>query len=92
MIQRVWIKLGSTKDHSFWTGGTDLGSEGKFYWTYSGEAFNYTCFDNNQPDNLAGKENCLHLWNGNKWNDNDCASKFRFICELNYFAKFAFDQ
>ncbi|XP_065349729.1 lectin subunit alpha-like [Cloeon dipterum] len=72
----------------YWTSGTDLDSEGHFYWSATGEDIGalFTLFAENQPDNADGKENCLQLCNESdtfRWHDEDCSTKLKFICELN---------
>ncbi|XP_065348723.1 P-selectin-like [Cloeon dipterum] len=79
--------LGETTDR-FWLSGTDLGSEGKFYWSATGKNIGlFSDFSSGQPDNYKGNEHCLQLWTNtpNKtyaWNDNVCEHMYRFICEL----------
>lgn len=83
-IQTKFIFL-AVKSDDYWISGTDLGSEGKFYWASTGQPFgDYTKFKSNQPDNFEGVEHCLHYvgWvSADNWNDNNCDKKFRFICE-----------
>lgn len=93
-----WITLRDNNIHSkfifsekrdhYWISGTDLGSEGKFYWASTGQPFgDYTKFKSHPPDNFEGVEHCLHYvgWaSADFWNDNNCDNKFRFICESRY--------
>ncbi|CAB3379452.1 Hypothetical predicted protein [Cloeon dipterum] len=81
--------FGSSTDR-FWLSGTDLGKEGTFYWSGVGkfiDAFWY--FEDGQPDNANGNENCVQYFvhpdfndATYKWNDDKCNSPFRFVCEL----------
>ncbi|XP_065353556.1 CD209 antigen-like protein E [Cloeon dipterum] len=81
--------FGSSSDR-FWLSGTDLGSEGVFYWSGVGQfidAFWY--FEDGQPDNANGNENCVQYFvhpdfsdATYKWNDHECNAPFRFVCEL----------
>ncbi|XP_065344091.1 CD209 antigen-like protein B [Cloeon dipterum] len=70
----------------FWLSGTDLGSEGKFYWAGTGmDVEGFTKFLRGQPDNYIGEEHCLqfhrHRITNIGWNDNKCDVQCRFICE-----------
>ncbi|CAB3359798.1 Hypothetical predicted protein [Cloeon dipterum] len=74
----------------FWISGTDLGSEGRFYWAANGKSvMNFADFEFGQPDNKDGKEHCLRLKKSRvqlmpvyRWDDSNCGCKFRYICEV----------
>ncbi|XP_059488753.1 C-type lectin 37Da-like [Neocloeon triangulifer] len=71
----------------YWISGSDMGSEGEFYWTGTGRKIEtFTNYREGQPDNYMGKEHCLYLKMRNfnmMWNDSDCeGAKMRFICEM----------
>ena len=51
-----------------WIGA--YGDEHGWAWV-TGEAWDYTCWSPENPDNAAGTEWFGHLWNGMKWNDLD---------------------
>lgn len=72
-------------DDLWWIGGTDQGSEGKFYWLSNGHQIGFTDFATGQPDNANGTENCLELMGpvGHKWNDRNCDIERFFICKQN---------
>lgn len=66
-----------------WTDGIDLGSENNFYWSSTGENFDYAPWHETQPDNGSNNENCAGIvkWFKNvRLNDDDCSKKFHFIC------------
>jgi len=65
-----------------WLGANDRHYEGSFRWT-DGSPVNFTGWAYNEPNNSGGGEDCVHMFKSksNKWNDNDCAEKFFFICE-----------
>jgi hypothetical protein len=71
----------------YWTSGSDLGSEGQFYWASTGQVLGiYDNFDHPlQPDNANKSEHCLELrvprLNLKNWNDRSCDRKSRYICE-----------
>ncbi|CAB3359796.1 Hypothetical predicted protein [Cloeon dipterum] len=81
--------LGDGNDR-FWLSGTDLGSEGNFYWSSNAKLLKtFIDFEIAQPDNLGGKEHCIQFRRSRderklkyKWNDDVCKSRNRFICEL----------
>ncbi len=52
-----------------WLGATDSVTEGDWKWI-TGEPWNYSNWDEGQPDNAAN-ENYLHYWYGGTWNDNN---------------------
>ncbi|CAB3379369.1 Hypothetical predicted protein [Cloeon dipterum] len=76
--------IGETK-RTFWASGTDLGSEGTFYWNGTGSKVEgFTNFDKGEPNNFNGTEHCLELVAHDGaiyWNDNNCNISFDFICE-----------
>ncbi|XP_065348734.1 C-type lectin domain family 4 member K-like [Cloeon dipterum] len=82
--------IGNTNEN-YWLSGTDLGSEGKFYWSATGKDIKgFTFYSRGQPDNNKRNEHCLHFWNDPfikppvaRWNDYPCGLACRFICELN---------
>ena len=63
----------------YWLGGTDQDNEGEWKWI-TGEAFNYTNWNEAQPDNYENEDYlCMYNYNG-KWNDYS-GNLFGFICE-----------
>ncbi|XP_065331612.1 hepatic lectin-like isoform X1 [Cloeon dipterum] len=72
----------------FWISGTDLGSEKKFYWSGVGKTMEtFWYFEDGQPDNANNNENCVQYVKETnkptyKWNDENCNTPFRFVCEL----------
>ena len=46
----------------------------------TGEAWSYTNWDNNQPDNAYNEDNLL-FWTGDRWNDHQSDGSFPYICE-----------
>ncbi|VDH94800.1 low affinity immunoglobulin epsilon Fc receptor [Mytilus galloprovincialis] len=68
---------------SFWLGGTDIQNEGDWIWTSSQTVVTFDDWTVDAPNNRFGNEHCLAIrkLNGFQWNDDDCSSSFRFICE-----------
>ncbi|MBF0337715.1 MAG: C-type lectin domain-containing protein [Nitrospirae bacterium] len=62
-----------------WLGATDTGSEGSWKWI-TGETWSFTDWDSGEPNNQGGIENCL-VYKQNKWNDTECTSTYRSLCE-----------
>uniref|UniRef100_A0A1Q3FRY7 Putative salivary c-type lectin n=2 Tax=Culex tarsalis TaxID=7177 RepID=A0A1Q3FRY7_CULTA len=71
---------------SWWIAGTDLGKTGSFVWITDNRPVDfptgYTNFNRGEPNNGNGKEHCLEVGTGTKWNDVSCDRKNRYICEL----------
>ncbi len=66
----IWNNLGSDLG-LYLLGATDAANEGDYQWI-TGEAFNYTNWAPNEPNNGLGSENYLQFWfteNGGVWND-----------------------
>ncbi|KAL9703544.1 hypothetical protein quinque_007062 [Culex quinquefasciatus] len=72
----------------WWIAGTDLGKPGSFVWITGNKRIDgrvgYTNFAAGQPENLSGTGHCLAAGGtgGTQWNNVDCESKSRYICEL----------
>ena len=67
-----------------WLGGLDKGNEGIWKWESTGQTIQFNDFQQGQPDNSNGAENCLEIilsstkfW----WNDNNCGTKLSSVCE-----------
>ncbi len=68
----------------YWIGATDEKEEGQWEWV-TGEAWNYTAWANNQPDNAVSNEHYVHLMTSGEWNDihhESNADKIGFILEI----------
>ena len=68
----------------FWTGGTDVQTEGHWVWNHTGDPLAFTNWHTLEPNNGSGDEHCLWLdWYFNwKWNDATCnRQRACFICE-----------
>eukprot|EP00105_Crassostrea_gigas_P012433 XP_011428419.1 PREDICTED: perlucin isoform X1 [Crassostrea gigas] len=68
---------------SFWIGGNDLISEGKWMWMTSHTPLHYTNWAHGEPSNEFGGEHCMSLlfYTDYHWNDERCKTVLPFICE-----------
>jgi len=81
--------FGMGNEH-FWSSGTDMAEEGKFFWMSTGKPLTYENWNAGEPNNFKYEngegENCLELWNrdgkGLKWNDTPCSFESYFVCEV----------
>ena len=55
-------------------GLTDLATEGHFVWGTDFSGLDYTNWNDGEPNNSGGNEECAHLYGirGLKWNDLSC--------------------
>ncbi|XP_048746059.1 perlucin-like protein [Ostrea edulis] len=73
-----WIQNEGVGD-KWWTAGTDVDSEGSWYWAHSNNTMNYTNWSAYQP-NGGSHENCAAT-DGGKLHDYQCSAELYFICE-----------
>ena len=66
----------SWKSHSVLRDGSGVN-----YWIHN--HMNFTYWNQGQPDNSGGHENCVNIWpNHNyEWNDEECNKQYCFVCE-----------
>ncbi|EDS31090.1 salivary C-type lectin [Culex quinquefasciatus] len=75
---------------TFWIAGTDLGRSRSFLWITTGKPIwrpnLYLNWYPGQPDNHGGIEYCIEVYHesANRWNDNDCNVRQRFVCQVDY--------
>ncbi|CAG5120962.1 unnamed protein product, partial [Candidula unifasciata] len=67
----------------YWIGLNDQGKEGTFTWLNDTVQATYTQWASGMPNNDGGNENCVVIDgnNNNKWDDLDCSTPNRFICQ-----------
>ncbi|GFN78978.1 C-type lectin [Plakobranchus ocellatus] len=65
----------------FFTGITDEGSEGRYYYYNDKKPAKYLKWRWFQPDNWKGRENCVVFWSY-RMNDLWCGKRGRYICEI----------
>jgi hypothetical protein len=65
-----------------WLGATDEAMEGEWKWI-NGSPFRFAAWGPGQPDNTAGVENWLHIFENGAWNDTTVGPHggIGFICE-----------
>ena len=64
-----------------WIGFTDTTTEGTFAWS-NPESKKYTNWNNNEPNDSGGNEDCAALHKSGVWNDISCSQERTFICEF----------
>ncbi|XP_005755285.1 ladderlectin-like [Pundamilia nyererei] len=79
-IQRVIYR----STHSYpvtWIGGSDAQQERYWFWI-DGTPFTYAYWCRGEPNNIGGREHCLHMnWTGLKcMNDKSCNYRYPFVC------------
>ena len=80
VVETAYEEFGQYTD--FWIGLGDITTEGDYQWADgTGDAASiYINWDSNQPDALNSGDDCVHMWNTDKWNDNACTTTMRFVC------------
>ncbi|XP_073822437.1 uncharacterized protein [Musca autumnalis] len=66
-----------------WIGGFRKSSS-QFAWIFKGQSFDYTNWDENEPNNKYNNEYCVELLSSDSempWNDAPCTLKLGYICE-----------
>ena len=64
-----------------WIGASDMKREKSWTWS-DGTPFKYSNWDNGEPNNSGGNQDCGGPWHGGwKWDDQNCSSKKKFICK-----------
>ena len=76
----LWANAPGVAGHDWWLGLTDLAVEGTFEWV-DGSVPGYTAFAGGEPNDWGGNEDCTELWSNGTWNDLNCESTLRAICE-----------
>jgi len=75
--------VSSLSTERFWLGGNDLQKDGVWTWS-DGSAITYNNWYPDNPSNTGGNEHCMEIYSPSekKWNDNNCANKFKFVCKF----------
>ena len=58
-----------------WLGISDRHSEGVWVFESNGNSVTYANWDDDEPNDVNGAENCAHMESNGKWNDRDCFAK-----------------
>ena len=65
-----------------WVGLSDLVTEGIYMWENGENQLTGTDnWNDNEPDNYAGMEDCVLINVNGKWIDNNCNNERYFICQ-----------
>ena len=63
------------------SGLNDLKSEGAYQWIDGTNITVKSNWENDEPNNLDGNEDCVEVRKDGKWNDQNCLRLNGFICE-----------
>jgi len=80
--ENAWIAAQNVSNP--WIGINDIQNEGQFVWL-DGEAAPFTDWNDGEPNDSGGAEDCGVLYTGEAsrgaWNDAKCANEYPFVCE-----------
>lgn len=76
----VLQKGGLGVEEHLWTSGTDLGSNGNFYWSSTAEEFTSAVPWFVYPKIEESNEHCVELVNGTYLKDSICDQTFHYLC------------
>ncbi|XP_038079449.1 echinoidin-like [Patiria miniata] len=66
----------------YWTGLSDIDSEGNYKWVGINKPMTYSNWNTRQPDNAGHNEDCIEVvTHSGYWNDIHCTDRQPFICE-----------
>jgi hypothetical protein len=71
-------------DCGIWLGATNHANPGRFTWIYSRSDMLFPEWGTNQPNNVAGDQNCVTLMRNGTGNDVSCLNRNEFVCEKDY--------
>lgn len=93
-LKRTFLTSVGTPQIAYWIGLSDQREEGTWEWTDGSLLGNYTNWENNNPNNLNGNQNCAHIVQGTfnmhgfrfngfdaGWNEFRCDFTLGYICE-----------
>ena len=72
----------STKGRGFWIGLNNINKENGFQWT-DGTATSFFNWNNGEPNNFNGIEDCVEIYSNGAWNDNFCYINNGWMCRIN---------
>ncbi|XP_018573088.1 uncharacterized protein LOC108912373 isoform X2 [Anoplophora glabripennis] len=79
IVTRFLGRSGPIDLEFYWTSGTRQ-PDGKWAWVDKSPV-EFTSWAPGQPDNLSGKEDCICMDAGGRWNDASCDRKHNFVCD-----------
>lgn len=77
----VWDAAQTVRSQWWWIALSDRAEEG-VYRTTDGEIATFFAWADGEPNNSGGDENCVHFYDGERWNDIYCDATMGVICEL----------
>uniref|UniRef100_A0A1I8HVV4 C-type lectin domain-containing protein n=1 Tax=Macrostomum lignano TaxID=282301 RepID=A0A1I8HVV4_9PLAT len=73
---------GQLQDHDFWIGlHTRTSEDRRWMWTVDETPMDYNNWNEGEPNNLEGEENCAEMYLSGKWNDIRCVYRLPYICK-----------
>ncbi|HJL19765.1 MAG TPA: C-type lectin domain-containing protein [Sandaracinaceae bacterium LLY-WYZ-13_1] len=79
-----WVATtaGSVAGGSWWIGANDRDDEDTWVWA-DGTGVGWTSWGSDEPNNggIGTQEDCVELYASGSWNDQECDSDRRFVCE-----------
>ncbi|XP_026103521.1 galactose-specific lectin nattectin [Carassius auratus] len=80
-LEYTFIKRMISSSNSYWIGGSDAVSEGKWFWS-DGSQMDFKLWNPKEPNNLQSNEHCIQMNFGaaGNWNDQVCSNKLPFVC------------
>ncbi|KAL4237092.1 hypothetical protein ACF0H5_005474 [Mactra antiquata] len=64
-----------------WLGASDMEHEGIWLWENTQKVVDVDKWEQYQPNNLGGNQNCLEIGINSKLNDDACMASNKFVCE-----------
>ncbi|XP_067877342.1 C-type lectin domain family 10 member A-like isoform X2 [Heterodontus francisci] len=81
ILEQNFIKVAANPS-MYWIGLSDVAIEGNWQWV-DGTNFRSspTFWADGEPNNMQNGEDCAHIDDKGRWNDNKCSSSYSWICE-----------
>ena len=79
-VDLAWSEVEEDLAH-VWLGVNDLAEEDVWVSEHDGRPVTFTNWNWDEPNNDWGKEHCVSMVEGGKWNDIDCMGRQRGLCQ-----------